>query len=558
MWPQWPHLGVKRMGAPVDTTHHRPAPEHPELLSEFAADVTFEGTNAGVISWNSPTVETLLGWPPEALIGRPFASLVPNESLNAVRDLQQDVRRGHARRLRLQLRHHDGGLCWFDMTVRPRRDRVGRVVGRYGSWHDVQAEVEAAQSLQRAIEQRDALFAAMLDPLVLLDAVRDGTGTIIDFRFADANPAACAYNRLPHAELVGRRLSALLPAHVGNPLFDQYVQVVTTGIPLVLDDVSYPREVFGGEERFYDIRAVKLGDGLTYTWRDVTDRHVAAAQLRESRALLAAALESELDPHLFLTAERAPDGRITDFRVAAANAKANDYLERGDAPLIGERLSELVSPAEWPRLMELYPTVVETGQPILREAMAATSAITGQEERFDILAVKVLDGLSLTWRNVTERYAATQRLAESEEQYRLIAENSSDVIVLIRDGKVAWISPSVEGITGQPAEAWIGREAADGIIPDDLPAYRDALEAISKGAVSVTRTRLLGADGNVHWAETSAKTYYDTDGVPDGIIATMRVVDGLVHAEQELAHAARHDAMYRAKRAGRNRVTVIE
>lgn len=37
-----------------------------------------------------------------------------------------------------------------------------------------------------------AILNSMMDPYVLLQAVRDDDGTFVDFEFADANDAACA------------------------------------------------------------------------------------------------------------------------------------------------------------------------------------------------------------------------------------------------------------------------------------------------------------------------------------------------------------------------------
>ena len=98
---------------------------------------------------------------------------------------------------------------------------------------------------------------------------------------ADANPAACAYNGMDYEHLVGARLLDLQPGNIGDGLFGRYVHVVETGEPLVLDDIVYAQELRGGQERHYDVRAAQVGDGLSYSWRDVTDRHVVAARLAE-------------------------------------------------------------------------------------------------------------------------------------------------------------------------------------------------------------------------------------------------------------------------------------
>lgn len=121
---------------------------------------------------------------------------------------------------------------------------------------------------------------SLLDPHILLRAVRDESGRITDFVFADANEAACAYNRLPRDKFIGRSLLELLPAHTATGLFDLYRRAIDTGRPLALDDFLYPHELHE-QPRYYDIRAVKVGDALSFTWRDVTDRHLATDNLRQ-------------------------------------------------------------------------------------------------------------------------------------------------------------------------------------------------------------------------------------------------------------------------------------
>ena len=135
---------------------------------------------------------------------------------------------------------------------------------------------QAALNAQTSLLQ--GTLDSLLEPHVLLRAVRDERGDITDFVFADANGSACAYNNLPRARLVGRRLLELLPAHAATGLFDLYRRVIESGRSLALDDYRYPHDIHE-EPRYFDIRAVKVGDALSYTWRDVTERHRQAENL---------------------------------------------------------------------------------------------------------------------------------------------------------------------------------------------------------------------------------------------------------------------------------------
>jgi light-regulated signal transduction histidine kinase (bacteriophytochrome) len=78
-------------------------------------------------------------------------------------------------------------------------------------------------------------------------------------------------------------------------LFGAYAEVVETGEPLVREDFD-DESVSGGRRltRAFDIRAMKLADGIVVTWRDVTDRRQAAVTLaRQAADLKNAAAELE-------------------------------------------------------------------------------------------------------------------------------------------------------------------------------------------------------------------------------------------------------------------------
>ena len=142
---------------------------------------------------------------------------------------------------------------------------------------------ERNRQTARAEEERARIRAtleSLLDPHILMRAVRDAAGNITDFLIADANDSACKYNRLPRERFVGRRLLDLLPSHVATGLLELYRRAIEGGRPLVLDDYLYPHDILE-EPRYYDIRGVKVGDALSFTWRDVTERHRAAAALEQ-------------------------------------------------------------------------------------------------------------------------------------------------------------------------------------------------------------------------------------------------------------------------------------
>src|SRR5450631_4228140 len=143
------------------------------------------------------------------------------------------------------------------------------------TWRDITDRAEAEEALEAERTILRATLDSLLDPAVRFDPVRDKSGAIIDFVFVDANPAACAYNHSTREELIGTRLLDIFPGMAATGLIDTYAHVLETGEPLALDDYDYPLELTGGQERYLDIRAVRVDGGIAYTWREVTDRRQA-------------------------------------------------------------------------------------------------------------------------------------------------------------------------------------------------------------------------------------------------------------------------------------------
>jgi len=277
--------------------------------------------------------------------------------------------------------------------------------------------------------------------------------------------------------------------------------------------------------------------GLRDVDQQVRDRAAVAA----SQARLQATMDSLLDPHVLLQAVRAEDGSIVDFTYAEANEAACAYMQLDRRELVGARLLDLLPGQAGSGMMGMYAAAVESGTPLRLDNFAYPHEILADERRYDISAVRVGDALSFAWRDVTDRYREVAQLAESEEQYRLLAENSSDVIMRSRHGLVLWISPSLERALGWAPNEWIGRDFFSHIHPDDVDSTRRDVATVYDGLGAVVRFRVAARDGSYHWVESHAEPYRDAYDQIDGVVSTLRVVDDAVAAEQELARRATYD-----------------
>jgi PAS domain S-box-containing protein len=117
--------------------------------------------------------------------------------------------------------------------------------------------------------------------LSLLDPVRDARGAVIDFRWTWLNPRACDFFGFPMEELVGRRVTEVIPRAWEAPdVFATLTRVLATGEPAELEVRGGRR----GADRWYLNHVVPLGDGVAVWFSDVTERHRTEQRLRESEA----------------------------------------------------------------------------------------------------------------------------------------------------------------------------------------------------------------------------------------------------------------------------------
>jgi diguanylate cyclase (GGDEF)-like protein/PAS domain S-box-containing protein len=250
-----------------------------------------------------------------------------------------------------------------------------------------------------------------------------------------------------------------------------------------------------------------------------------------------------LDPHLLLAPLRDSTGKIVDFTIIEANHAAAEYYHLEREAMLGRRLLEFIPADNVGGLLAMTRDAYESGEPLVVNNYAFAFEIYGQERRFDIRAVRVDGELVWTWRDVTERHLAAKRLAASEERYRLLAENSSDVVVRIRRGTIQWISPSVAPTFGYSVDECAGRLATDFLEEDDRTVCGGYMKQLEAGQHVRVRKIVRSKDGTRHWIETHASPYLDAAGRMDGFVATSRIVDAQVAAEQQLEHRARTDEL---------------
>ena len=88
-----------------------------------------------------------------------------------------------------------------------------------------------------------------------------------DLRVIDVNQSTLNHYHLERSYLVGKHLTEITPDAVTKGLYDKYLEVLRTGIPLVIEDsISHPK--YGNQ--FNRLKIFKVGDGLGVTASNLT------------------------------------------------------------------------------------------------------------------------------------------------------------------------------------------------------------------------------------------------------------------------------------------------
>ena len=82
--------------------------------------------------------------------------------------------------------------------------------------------------------------------------------------------------------------------------------------------------------------------------------------------------------------------------------------------------------------------------------------------------------VQVIFRDVTEKKIMEEALIRSEEKYRLIADNMTDLVSIVdANGVFKYVSPSYFPVLGFPAESYEGAIAFDNVHPEDLSSLHE-------------------------------------------------------------------------------------
>ena len=143
------------------------------------------------------------------------------------------------------------------------------------------------------------------------------------------------------------------------------------------------------------------------------------------------------------------------------------------------------------------------------------------------------------WKILQEQERIQKALAERESQFRLLAENSSDIISRHdTHGNILYISPACRILLGYEPSELIGQSVLSFFHPEDAKSIRDLLASPAwTDPTAAIPYRARHKNGDYIWLETTAKVIYDQENHVTEIQASSRDITERKQAQVNLQRA---------------------
>jgi PAS domain S-box-containing protein len=215
-----------------------------------------------------------------------------------------------------------------------------------------------------------------------------------------------------------------------------------------------------------------------------------------------------------------------------------------------------VHPDDRAQAIEGYRRMMERGLDSYRgEIRIRTRA--GECRWLEMSARPILDehnrvlGSSGIMNDITERRCAEHLLRKSEEQYRTIADNTSDLIQKIGlDGAFLYLSPASRSMLGFEPEELVGQSFLSLVHAEDVQSARRFLHSAGHtDRTEVLVCRMRHKNGGYVWAESSGRSMTDSESESGRVVISLTrdISERLLAAEELRAAKEEAEAANRAK-----------
>ena len=462
----------------------------------------------GTILYESPSIENLLGYAPEEVLGRNVFEFVhPDDAPRAIAAFEKGSETpGYTAYMEVRFRHKNGPWRIFGGIGRNLLNDpdVGAIILNS---RDITEQREAEEILRRS-EERFRLLAENAADLIYRYRLKP------DRRFEYVSPSATAitgYTPEEHYEDPDLGLKMVHPddRHI---LEDVQQGKTAADTPVVLRWTKKDGSIIWTEQintPIYDEAGEQVAiEGIA---RDITDRMQVEQALRRSENRFRSLIENSYDMITLLD-----ETGIIVYQ----SPSIENLLGYSPEEMVGRNILEFVHPDDFGGPADAYAKGVDIAD-YTTYIEARMKHKDGSWRLFggmgrNLLYDPDLRAVVINSRDITEQKEAEEILRESEERYRNIFENATEGIFQLDEGG-AFIdaNPSFARMLGFASPEELMRETVNAAVQFEMETeQKEAISALlkSRGHIVGFKAKLQRRDGQSIWISLNAHTVRDDDG----------------------------------------------
>ncbi len=398
----------------------------------------------------------------------------------------------------------------FSFFYAPVWDAAGKVGGLFCACNEITVHRLAERRLAESESRHRGVLQNMEEGFMLFDR---------EFTILEVNDAAVALVGLRRDELVGWNHWTRFPGTLETPLGRLYRQVLADRRPGMRENLYRYGD---GRERWYEVRAFPVGEGLAVVFQDVTERRRLQEQVAESLERVQLALDAGAIVGTWVWS--IPENRlVADQQFAHSFGLDAAQLGTG-API--ELVFEAIHPDDRQRVQEAVAQAVDHGAPyrcqyrVRRDSAYCWVEACGQVET-DAQGEPVrFPGVLL---DIEER----RRIEAERDRAATLLETFIEAVPGVvyakdREGRLIVANRGTAELLGRPPEEFIGRTDAEVLAdPDQAAAImaRDR-EIMESGIAQQAEEPVLRADGAPAIWWSTKEPLRDADGNVIGLVGT--------------------------------------
>ncbi|OGP85493.1 MAG: hypothetical protein A2Z08_08280 [Deltaproteobacteria bacterium RBG_16_54_11] len=466
------------------------------LINAPTDSVLLLDTRGAILDLNKIAAQRL-GKSRDELIGTLADDSLPKDIAKRRRSsISQILETGRAVRFEDQ---RDG--IWYDTVAHPVTDKDG-AVGRVAI---IARDITDRKRLEEILEKERRELKLIVDSSPIIVFYKDNEG-----RFIRVNKTFAEALKIPAGDFVGKTVFDLYSPEIAQGMTDDDQEVLQSQRPKL--NIIEQYESAGGI-RWVRTDKIPICDrdgmsiGLIGFAQDITERKQA-----EEEIISLARFPSE-NPNPVLRLGH--DGTIL-------------YANKASRLLLQDWGASVGSPAPpfW--------------QEIVTQALGSQSKniveVACKEQVYSFVVAPIPDAgyVNLYGRDITERKQVEEALQESEEKYRDLVENISDILYAIDEhGIVTYVAPAIESLSGYAPSEIIGHPFSEFVYREDGPYIMEKFQEDLAGHPEPHEFRMVNKAGVVRWVRTSSRPFFkETRAV--GLRGVMTDLTARKQAEEEV------------------------